>query len=140
MFSLSIKNKYLHQGSRIVLLMLCFMFVFNTAKQSFHALFEHDVEIHANCTTELELDECHQFIVHHIKNDNCNGNHQHLLQKEEHCSSCDFFKDQSVVFSASERESIAEVISTISPNSFNPFSLSSFSYRVFSRGPPKMIK
>lgn len=136
---MNIKHKYLHKGSTVLLLTLCFMFVFNAAKQSFHALFEHAVEIHENCTNELELDACHQFVVHHIKNDKCNGSHQHLLQNEEHCANCDFFKDQSVVISAFKEGSLAEVISCTTPNFFNPFSLSSFSHRVFSRGPPKII-
>ncbi|MBA3664615.1 MAG: hypothetical protein H0W61_10450 [Bacteroidetes bacterium] len=124
------------KASLALALLLCLVFTFNSGRASFHDLLQHSSESHQACTTETEADDCHLFVVHHVKSDNCNGNHDHFLKTEEKCFKCDYYKEkQQHYFSAAHNQDILQNVLRISFTGENIF-ISLFSFSCNSRGPP----
>ncbi|MCE3225495.1 MAG: hypothetical protein K0S32_46 [Bacteroidetes bacterium] len=78
--------------------LLCAVFVVNATHELFHTLNEHTSELHTGCDAEDEADDCHRYIVHHIKSEHCDGDHDHFSKTEEKCFKCEFFKEQQSYF------------------------------------------
>jgi hypothetical protein len=75
-------------------LILSAVFLFNITHELLHSVLEHGTETHTTCHIEDEADDCHRFIVHHIKSEQCDGDHDHFSEAGEKCFKCEFFKEK----------------------------------------------
>jgi hypothetical protein len=131
-----LKNKKTRLFFSCTLLLLSFVFLFNSARESFHLVLEHDNEIHGSCTEDTEKDDCHLFIVHHIKSDNCSGDHQHFLKKENTCFKCEYYKGKQTFSATALKGSLIVAKSQKPIFIYDQKDLASFSSHQFLRGPP----
>lgn len=130
------KKRNISKVWQAIVLVLCMTFMFTSVQESFHAVVEHSSETNHTCSTETEKDDCHLFVVHHVKSDNCNGNHDHFLKKEEKCFKCDYYKEKQTAFSSPRAKS--DFSCNPNPEQFrlNQPHLSFYSFHRFLRGPP----
>ncbi|MGZ3919642.1 MAG: hypothetical protein ACXVC7_05090 [Bacteroidia bacterium] len=113
--------------------------MFNYVQESFHSLIEHSSESAHKCSTETEKDDCHLFIVHHVKSHNCNGNHDHFLKKDKKCFKCDSYKEKQNQFLQGDITSFLSAQINNDLSILDQHNLSFYSFHRFLRGPPVRV-
>jgi hypothetical protein len=119
--------------------MLSAVFTLNISHELFHSIFEHDAESHATCTVEDEENDCHRYLVHHIKSEQCDGDHDHFAEAGEKCFKCEFFKEKQK-YSLTDETHFAEFIPQRSDIVSVPAAKANSNlFSQFLRGPPAAL-
>ncbi|MBP7809110.1 MAG: hypothetical protein KA163_07450 [Bacteroidia bacterium] len=120
----------------IVSALLCFIIVFNLSFNAFHIQTEKHHHAEQNCSPDEENDACHRYLIHHEKSNSCNGEHEHFTQKSDECFACNYFKNQQPYFEVEKVTLASKPFSSFTYSSKQVTLKKSFSFTIFSRGPP----
>ena len=114
----------------LVVYMAVSMPVFHGHEETHHHHEKHVGTLHEN-------DQCHNYIYHGITNQQ-EHDHDHALQFNLDCFTCQFFKDNPVALAINASISVFEISDFVQPRTGSDHILQKAAFHFSLRGPPQL--